>query len=92
MNKELNKQLQIEMEVGLTAVILGDCEEYIQSGISPKKVKDYMTKQGFKCGELDTNGWQYDWWLTFTKAGKAFTAFGTGWTGEFQFSKAGSGD
>lgn len=71
----------------LAKVIAGKLETMQASNIPPVAIKSEMEKQGYKISELDTNGWQYDWWLHFTKGSEKWTAFGSGYYGTFEFSK-----
>lgn len=90
----IRKQIDKDLRAGLDSVISGKASKYeiepfepATIAIIPAVVKDLMTAKGFECGELETNGWQYDWWLHFTKAGKSFTASGSGYYGGFRFAK-----
>lgn len=69
-------------------VISGALEEYDGESVAPSQIKDYMEAQGWECGDLDTNGWEYDWWLNFTKGGKKLTACGSGYYGWFSLGKS----
>lgn len=82
------ESLREEMRKGINSVIVGDVEEFDSPNpIYPELVENYLKPIGWKRGDLDTNGWQYDWWLPFTKGGKSFTAHGSGYYGGFNFSK-----
>ena len=87
MNTELERQFISAMKVGVNSVINGNKKQFKHKFIPPAIIKDYLTKLDWECGELETNGWQYDWWLTFTKEEKSYTAFGSGYYGTFEFSK-----
>lgn len=54
--------------------------------VCPHQIKHYMESKGWACSDLDTNGWEYDWWLTFTKDGKSFSASGSGYYGWFELA------
>lgn len=84
-----SKELAIaEMKAGIDSVLSGKKEEFeSQSNITPSMVEEYLQPLKWKRGELDTNGWQYDWWLPFTKGKQSFTAHGSGYYGCFHFGK-----
>lgn len=45
-----------------------------------KKETEEGNGEGF-----DTNGWQYDWWQSFTHGGKEYTLSGSGYYGGHAF-------
>lgn len=85
--RSLAKQLDTAMKDGIDDVIDGKREKLEVHNITPSMVEKYLEPLGWEKGELETNGWQYDWWLPFTKDGKSFTASGSGYDGWFLFSK-----
>lgn len=52
--------------------------------VSPKDIKGYMEGLGFVASEMETNGWEYDWWVDFKEPNAnriGYTAFGQGYDG-----------
>jgi len=80
--------LKKEMVEGIDSVISGKIKEFKSTNITPSMVVDYLDTFGWNTGELESNGWQYDWWITFTKDNMSFTAFGSGYDGTFEFKKS----
>jgi hypothetical protein len=78
--------LKQEMVTGIKSVLDGHKKRFkTKSNITPSMVENYLEKRGWEKGQLETNGWQYDWWLPFTKDGKSYTAFGGGYYGGLEF-------
>lgn len=46
---------------------------------------DVLEENGFTQGELDSNGWSYDYWHTFDYNGKSYTVGGSAYYGGFSF-------
>lgn len=84
---QLIESLTHEMRVGIDDVLSGRSETFEASNITPTMVEKYLQPLGWKKGEFATNGWQYDWWLPFTKGSRSFTASGGGYYGGFNFQK-----
>ena len=55
---------------------------------SPDDVNQYITKvlKGTR-DEIDHNGWQWDYWITYTIDNKKYTLAGSGYYGNMSFSK-----
>jgi len=79
--------LKKEMIDGITDVLSGKKKVFKANNITPHMVEEYLESEGWDRGELTNNGWQYDWWLPFTKNEKSFTAHGSGYYGRFEFRK-----
>ena len=77
--------LKKEMKKGVTQVLKGEIESFECDHIPPAMIAEYMDDLGFVRSDLETNGWDYDWWLHFTKDGKSYTACGSGYYGWFEF-------
>lgn len=84
---DIKKETIERMKAGIDAVLSGKATIFKSFFIPPELVEDYLVKLGWEKGEFDTNGWEYDWWLPFTKDGKSFTASGGGFYGNFEFSE-----
>lgn len=67
-------------------------EEYIDfynQRISPSQLKDILENElGFEEVDFDTNGWQWDFWITMRKNGVDYMIAGTGMTFEMIFRLA----
>ena len=77
-----------DMVCGIANVLSGRFEGFNSSHITPSMIKEYMESLGWESGEFETNGWQYDWWIQFTKNNASYTASGSGYYGKFKFSKS----
>lgn len=84
---KIKEQLEANMKAGIDAVLAGATKEFKAEFTPPSMVVDYMESIGWEKGELDTNGWQYDWWIQFGKEDESFTASGCGWDGDFHFER-----
>jgi hypothetical protein len=82
---KIQELLKNEMIEGIESVLSGKQKRFKSSNIPPIMVQEYLESKGYEMGVIDTNGWDYDWWLPFTKDGKSFTAFGSGYYGRFEF-------
>ena len=78
-------QVEKEIKAGIDSVLKGQIEHFEHDLGTPDMAARYLENKGWTKGELETNGWDYDWWLPFTKDGKSFTAFGRGYYGGFEF-------
>jgi len=87
----MKKNLELvraEMKEGVEQVLKGKKKIFKSHLIFPRMIHDYMHSRGFKQISWETNGWQYDWWLNFQdKDGKSYTAFGSGYDGDFIFER-----
>jgi|PlaIllAssembly_1097288.scaffolds.fasta_scaffold1699046_2 hypothetical protein len=86
----LLKELEKVMADGVEAVLSGKKKTFkTPLPIYPRLLQNYMAKhhKDFEMGEQDTNGWQYDWWLPFSKDGVTYKGFGCGYDAGFEFYK-----
>lgn len=67
-SKEIDKVLNGELQEVASEVY-----------ISPDKIDDYLKSKGLEQGDLDTNGWQYDFWMNYSDGTKSYTMMGSGW-------------
>jgi hypothetical protein len=79
---------------GVQHVLSGKRKEFDDRHIcvAPAQVIKCVESHGWKHkqpaengGMIETNGWDYDWWLEFTQGEKSFTASGSGFYGGFTF-------
>jgi hypothetical protein len=80
--------LMKRMKAGINSVLSGEKKEYNGKFITACMVDEYMKSIGWERGDMETNGWQWDWWMPYTKDGKMYTANGCGWDGKFHFEEA----
>ena len=82
------EKLKQEMQRGIDDVFTHKEESFESNGICPNMVKEYLEGMNWKqVGDLETNGWDYDWWLTFEKGKEKFVASGSGYYGTFKFER-----
>lgn len=66
-----------------------ECIDFYNQGISPSQLKDILENDlGFEEVDFDTNGWQWDFWITMRKDGVDYMIAGTGMTFEMVFRLA----
>lgn len=66
-----------------------ECIDFSDKGISPSQLKDILENDlGFEEVDFDTNGWQWDFWITTRKDGIDYMIAGTGMTFEMVFRLA----
>ena len=47
--------------------------------ISPHEIDSYLISEGLEQGDLDCNGWDWDFWMSYFKEGKKYCLSGSGW-------------
>lgn len=58
------------------------------TGLSPYTMQKLLEGMGYEEKDVDTNGWQWDFWITMTKEGfKPLCLSGTGITFTMQLSR-----
>lgn len=70
-----------DFESLIDKVISGELQT-VNSGevlISPEVVNTYLKSNGLDQGDFDSNGWDWDFWMTYYKGDKKFTLAGSGW-------------
>lgn len=66
-----------------------ECIDFYNQGISPSQLKDILENDlGFEEVDFDTNGWQWDFWITMRKDGVDYMIAGTGMMFEMVFRLA----
>lgn len=66
-----------------------ECLDFSNQGISPSQLKNILEDDlGFEEVDFDTNGWQWDFWITMRKDGVGYAISGTGMTFEMIFRLA----
>lgn len=87
-----SNELYKEMKEGIDAVIGGKTKIFKSYGISPSMVDAYLKELGFTRDHMETNGWQWDYWIDYSKGDQKYMVFGGGWDGKIQFSLAENSD
>ena len=47
--------------------------------IAPEDVGQYLKSVGLEQEDFDSNGWDWDFWMTYSKDSKKYTLSGSGW-------------
>lgn len=47
--------------------------------IVPDKADQVLKSLGFQWEDFDSNGWDWDFWVTYSKDGNKYTLSGSGW-------------
>ena len=86
--EEQVKAIQKEVLPGLNRVVSGELEIWRSGHHFPLGLLlQTLEEDGFDTflDEMDTNGWQWDYWVNVEKDGKEFTVGGSGYYGGFAF-------
>jgi hypothetical protein len=69
-----------EFKKEIEKVINGEVE-FAQSKtlISPDEADKYLQSIGFEQEEFDSNGWDWDFWMGYSKDEKSYVLSGSGW-------------
>lgn len=69
-----------EFKEDIQKVLNGELQ-HVKSSIllSPKDVHEYLESIGLEQGDFDSNGWDWDFWMSYTKGDEEFTFSGSGW-------------
>jgi hypothetical protein len=89
--EDLKKKENIEVASARIARVLqgNSNEEYLTFLVSPSKAADIIadTWKAEEIGDMDTNGWQYDFWQYYEHEGKKYCLSGSGWYGYLIFRR-----
>jgi hypothetical protein len=86
----MNSSMSLEQKINkIEEFINGTREDVKIYGTSPNEVSEYIEKvlQGERL-EIDCNGWQWDYWITYKIDDKLYMLSGSGYYGNMQFSKS----
>lgn len=73
-------------KLGIVMVENGSIEVYENTHMAMGQMHDILVKLGFeKSGDLDSNGWDSDYWQTYAKNNKKYTLAGSGYYGGISF-------
>ena len=87
MNKET---LLEEMKQGIKDVIDGVTSEFESDFLTPSYIDEFiMSKYGIRMDDIDSNGWQWDYWITYYINNVRYMLCGSGFYGGLRFSKYG---
>ena len=80
------KQLAIDkFKLDINSVISGEEDVAISELISAGDINNYIESIGEEVGELETNGWQYDFWQNYKINNKYYCLSGSGYYGGLEF-------
>lgn len=86
----LDDLIQEDLEKGIKLVLSGEQEEYEFKYSNLGSVVQYLKKEysakHSNNDNLDTNGWQWDWWDKITVKDKVYGLSGSGYYGGVTFS------
>lgn len=80
------EQLLKNMQVNIDSVIGGTINEVELHYIVPYDVINYIEENYCKEWDIEINGWDCDFWITFEISGKNYILTGSGFYGGLQFS------
>lgn len=64
----------------LLKVLSGEIKSFTTSTLmSPEDADKILKNHGFEQGDFDSNGWDWDFWHTYTKDGVKYCLSGSGW-------------
>lgn len=82
------ESLHIDMESRVVAVVEGRLESAkFEVGIPDQFDAFLHEKYGVSKQDLDTNGWDWDFWATYVIEEKKYTLAGSGWYGGISFTR-----
>lgn len=76
-----------DFESNIGFVISGEEDVAISELISAGDINEYIKSIGEEVGELETNGWQYDFWQNYKINSKYYCLSGSGYYGGLEFSE-----
>lgn len=82
------ESLDLDMKSRVEAVVDGRLESAkFDVGIPCQFDAFIQRKYGVKRQDLDTNGWDWDFWVTYIIEEKKYTLAGSGWYGGISFAR-----
>lgn len=67
------------MEELIDSIVYGHEYKVDLKGLAPNLAVEYLETLGYEKGEMETNGWQVDFWVSFTKDGATTLEFSGDW-------------
>jgi hypothetical protein len=84
----IREALYENLKTGIQKVISGELTEYKSSFLSPDDIiSELVSMGGDDSGEMDSNGWQWDFWQTVELDGVSYGIGGSGYYGGIRFYK-----
>jgi hypothetical protein len=74
-----------EAKILIMSVVNGHELEVKLPLVTPNDVQEFMKSIGYEKNNIDTNGWQWDYWIDYSNGGKVFTFSGSGYYGNQKF-------
>ena len=69
-----------EFKEQLLKVLNGEIKTFKTSTLmSPHEADEIILAHGFEQGDMETNGWDWDFWHTYYKDDVKYCLFGSGW-------------
>ena len=69
-----------EFKEQLSKVLNGEITEFKTSKLmSPDEASSILDEHGFEQGDFDSNGWDWDFWMTYYKDDVKYYLSGSGW-------------
>lgn len=76
-----------ETIIGSILSVLNEVENEVELELCiPNDVENYLKTMGYEKGEMDTNGWDYDYQIPYNRGDQSFTFAGSGYYGNQAFS------
>ena len=75
------------MKEGVNNVLNGKIETYDNNFLSPNDFVTYLQEIGHSKYNFDCNGWDYDFWISYTINDKEYRIAGSGYYGTLSFFK-----
>ena len=81
----------IHVKNSLTMLFNGDIEQVKVEGVSPSDIIDIISSVDggidVNKDDMDLNGWQCDYWISFNHRGKRWSLYGGAWYGNATIEK-----
>ncbi len=77
--EEIKKILKDLMVTDIQSVVSGEKKVVYLLGVSPSEVKMHLESLGFKCKDIETNGWEWDFYFKAFLNDKKYIVSGSGY-------------
>lgn len=84
MNSSIEKET---MKSTIDRFLVSEANKVSLENVSPNEVVDYMKTIGYEDMGIESNGWQWDYWIEFNKEDKSYTLSGSGYYGDMVLSE-----
>lgn len=74
-----------DMKSGINSVVNGHADEYKIDFLYPVDVVEYIKEKYGASYEMDSNGWEPDFWFDFNINGKQYQLQASGYRGDLKF-------